>query len=66
MEETTQTPRPLLNDEHSKDERTWAMFLHLSQLANLLLPLAGLVAPILIWQLKKDQLPALDQQGKMR
>lgn len=50
--------------EHSKDERNWGMWLHLSQLANFLVPIAGLVAPIVIWQLKKDQLPMLDLHGK--
>ena len=40
------------------------MWLHLSQLANFLIPIAGLVAPVVIWQLKKDQMPALDPHGK--
>lgn len=45
--------------------REWAMFLHISQLLGFLLPLAGLVAPLLIWQLKKDELPGLDPHGKV-
>ncbi|WP_295879174.1 DUF4870 domain-containing protein [uncultured Thiohalocapsa sp.] len=45
--------------------REWATFLHLSQLLGFVLPLAGLVAPLLIWQLKKDELPALDAHGKV-
>ena len=47
------------------EEKQMGMFLHLSQLANLLLPPAGLVAPILIWQMKKGEMPALDAHGKM-
>lgn len=62
--EEKQPPKQLLNEEHSKDERNWGMWLHLSQLANCVAPLAGVVAPIVIWQLKKDQLPALDAHGK--
>jgi uncharacterized Tic20 family protein len=42
----------------------WAMFLHLSQLLGFLVPFAGLVAPILIWQLKKAEMPELDVHGK--
>ena len=42
----------------------WAFFLHLSVLAGLLVPLAGVVVPILIWQLKKAELPGLDVHGK--
>ncbi|MFZ1936378.1 MAG: DUF4870 domain-containing protein [Thermoguttaceae bacterium] len=45
--------------------RQWAMFLHLSQLACLVLPLAGLIVPILIWQMKKTDLPGLDEHGKI-
>ena len=45
--------------------REWAMFLHLSQLLGFLVPLGGLIAPILIWQLKKTELPGLDAHGKV-
>jgi uncharacterized protein len=44
--------------------RQWAMFLHLSQLASYFVPPAGLIAPIVIWQLKKDELPGIDVHGK--
>ena len=43
----------------------WAMFLHLSLLAGFVVPLAGFVAPILIWQLKKEELPDLEDHGKV-
>ena len=47
------------------DEKQMGLLLHLSQLANLVIPAAGIIAPIVIWQLKKDQIPALDAHGKM-
>jgi uncharacterized protein len=47
------------------DEKQMGLFLHLSQLANLLIPFAGIVAPIIIWQTQKDKMPALDAHGKM-
>ena len=43
----------------------WAMFLHFSLLAGFVIPLAGFVAPILIWQLKKEEMPDLDNHGKV-
>src|SRR5688572_3596603 len=43
--------------------RQWAMFLRLSMLAGFLVPLAGLVAPIIIWQIKKNELPGIDVHG---
>jgi uncharacterized protein len=45
--------------------RQWAMFLHLSQLAGFIVPLAGLIVPILIWQMKKADVPGIDEHGKI-
>ena len=44
--------------------RTWAMTLHLSTLAGFVIPILGMLAPILIWQLKKHDVPELDSHGK--
>lgn len=49
----------------AEDTRQWAMFLHLSQLLGYLIPLAGFLAPIVIWQLKKDHCPGLDAHGRV-
>ena len=35
------------------------MFIHFSILAGWAIPLAGLVVPIILWQLKKDELPGI-------
>lgn len=45
--------------------RNWALFLHLSQFAGFIVPLAGFVVPIVIWQVKKTELPGLEPHGKM-
>jgi len=47
-----------------KETRQWALLLHLSMLAGYAVPLAGLVAPIVIWQVKKNELPDIDAHGK--
>lgn len=47
------------------ETRQWAMFLHLSLLAGLLVPGAGFVLPIVLWQIKKDELPGIDAHGKV-
>ena len=47
------------------DERQWGMFVHLSLLINLIIPPLGLIAPIVLWQMKKDEMPALEPHGKM-
>lgn len=46
-----------------KDTKTWAMILHLSVLSGLVVPLAGLAVPIVIYVLKKDELPGLVPHG---
>jgi uncharacterized protein len=48
-----------------KESKQMGMFLHLSQLLNLLIPVAGIVAPIVLWQIKKDEIAGLDAHGKM-
>ena len=76
MAETNQTPQPEQvqveaappgpgSKEINKDARMWAMFCHLAGLAGLVIPIIGnIVAPLVIWQIKKDDFPFVDQQGK--
>lgn len=35
------------------------MFIHFSILAGWAIPLAGLIVPIILWQIKKDELPGI-------
>jgi uncharacterized Tic20 family protein len=55
------------NRRASREEQTrlWAMLLHFSLLAGFLVPFAGLILPILIWQLKKAELPGIDRHGRV-
>ena len=55
------TPSPGAGDD--KETRTWAMILHLSLLSGLLVPMFGLIVPIIIFVLKKDSLPGLQPHG---
>lgn len=47
------------------DVNLWSMFIHLSQFCGYLLPLAGLVVPIILWQVKKNDSPIIDQHGRI-
>jgi len=42
-----------------KETNQWAMFIHFSVLASWLVPLAGIIVPIVLWQVKKDELPGI-------
>ncbi len=58
----TQSSRPISGN---KDANQWAMFVHFSLFAGYLVPLAGLLLPIILWQIKKDQYPFVDVHGKI-
>ena len=57
-------PDMAVNASSDKDARMWSMILHLSMLSNCVIPIAGVVAPIIIWQIKKDEHPIVDVHGK--
>ena len=48
----------------SPDEKTWAMFTHLSALSGYVIPFGNILGPLILWQLKKDQMPLVDDQGR--
>lgn len=55
------------NGAHSeglKEDRQMLMIMHFSQLLNLITGFGGLVVPIILWQLKKDEIVNMDTQGK--
>ena len=47
------------------EQRQMGMFLHLAQLANVILFPVGIIVPIVIWQTQKDKIQGLDAHGKM-
>lgn len=48
----------------SKDERTFGMLAHLLALAGYAVPFGHIVGPLVIWLIKKDEMPFVDDQGK--
>lgn len=47
------------------DERTWFMLCHLSALSGYIVPVLGwYLGPFLVWQLKKDFVPAIERHAK--
>lgn len=55
---------PAVDTGTNAEERQWAMFGHLSALIGLVIPFASIVAPLVIWQMKKDTLPFAAEQAK--
>ena len=48
----------------SKDERTWAMLSHFSALCMFIFPFGNILAPLIIWLIKKEEMPFVEDQGK--
>ncbi|KPY40871.1 Orotate phosphoribosyltransferase [Pseudomonas syringae pv. rhaphiolepidis] len=56
------SPQPLYKP--SREARQWAMFCHLSALIGLVFPFGNLLAPLILWQMKREIDPFIDSQGK--
>lgn len=63
-------PPPVQTSGLSSEERQWAMFAHLSALVGGILTsgwagsLGCFIGPLIIWMVKKDTMPFVDDQGK--
>ena len=60
----SQTEQGTGQSPEQRDERMWAMFCHLSGLAGYIFPFGNIIAPLIIWVLKKDEFPLVNDQGK--
>lgn len=48
-----------------KDERMWAMLCHLTGLSSYIgIPFGHIIVPLIIWLVKKDEYPFVNEQGK--
>ncbi|NOQ75046.1 MAG: DUF4870 domain-containing protein [Crocinitomix sp.] len=59
------------SDSGQEEFKPWGMkmnsfllLMHLSQLSSVIIPLAGLVMPIIMWATNKDQSSVVDEHGK--
>jgi uncharacterized protein len=48
----------------TQDERTWGMLAHLLAFAFFICPLGNVIGPLIVWLVKRDQMPFVDDQGK--
>lgn len=54
----------LVDPAATSDQRTYALIMHLSLVASHFLPLALVIAPMVMWLIKKDESAFLDDHGK--
>jgi uncharacterized Tic20 family protein len=65
-EQPTQTPPPEDNLKSSagKDDKLWAIACHLSAFSSFVIPFGNIIGPLIVWMIKKDEIPAVDINGK--
>ncbi len=57
-------PPPAPAGDVSAEQRQWGLFAHLSALSGLIIPLGTILGPLIIWQVKKDEMPFVTDQAK--
>ena len=57
-------PPPAPSDSPAPESRQWGLFAHLSALVGLIIPFGNILGPLIIWQIKKAEMPFVDDQGK--
>lgn len=53
-----------VDDTCTADDRTFAMFTHLTLLAHMAIPFVAVIIPILMWMNKKDTSPYIADHGR--
>ncbi|WP_242771029.1 DUF4870 domain-containing protein [Brevibacillus parabrevis] len=53
-----------MNHLSGKDERMWAMIVHLSALAGFLIPFGNVLGPLVIWLVKREEGEFFQEHGK--
>jgi uncharacterized Tic20 family protein len=48
----------------AKEARTWAMLCHLVALSGFCVPFGNVLGPLIVWAIKRDDDPFIDDQGK--
>ena len=48
----------------SKDEQNWTMFCHLSALSGFIIPFGSVIGPLIIWLMKRAEMPMVEVHGK--
>ncbi len=54
-----------MEKKQENEVRMWSMFCHLSALAMLIgIPFGNVLGPLIVWLSKRNDMPAVDQEGK--
>ena len=48
----------------NSQEKNWAMFCHVAAFAGFIIPFGNIVGPLVIWLIKREEMPFVDDQGR--
>jgi uncharacterized protein len=57
-------PPPGAPPTNDSQARTWNMLCHLSALSGYLIPFGNVLGPLIVWQIKKNEIPSVEEHGK--
>lgn len=58
------TPPPSDTGGPSKESKNFGMLCHLTALAGYVIPFGNIIGPLIVWIIKKEEDPFVDDQGK--
>ena len=61
---TPATSMPHQGTAGESSDNSYLLLMHLSQLSSLVVPIVGLIVPIVMWLVKKDEDELIDRQGR--
>jgi uncharacterized Tic20 family protein len=62
---SSEAGRPTVNRQRDKQDRTWAMFCHLTSLSACIgIPFGNIIGPLVVWLIKKEEFAIVDEHGK--
>lgn len=53
-----------MNPPPAAPDRTWDVLCHVSALAGFVVPFGNILGPLILWLVKKNELPSVDAHGK--
>lgn len=62
--ETAGAPATKVSAEVTQDDRTYALFMHLSLLAHLVMSIVAVLIPLVMWLVKRERSAFLDDHGR--
>ena len=55
---------PAKSSSTTSQENLWPMLCHLAALAGLIIPFGNIIGPLVVWLVKKDEIPIVNEYGK--